>query len=185
MSSTNETPKCAKQTATAAPPPLPLQPSGTEKTRKRRTLWILVGAVFSLILAAGVALLLLFLMLRQGERVGAKERHMTEQSRQIQTDSESASTTSGVAWNAEQPVPTLPGENDTNSLPVAQQDELSMHSGPKLQGISFNPARPCALVSGKTVYVGDTVGGFSVTQITMESVTLVSTLATNVLSLSQ
>ena len=185
MSSINETTKCAKQTPTAVSPPLPLQPSGKEKTRKRRTLWILVGAAFSLIFAAGVALLLLFLVIRQGVRAGAKERHMTEQSRQIQTDSESASTTSGVARNAEQPVPTLPGENDTNSLPVAQQDDLANQSGPKLQGISFNPARPCALVSGKTVYVGDTVGGFSVTQITMESVTLVSALATNVLSLSQ
>lgn len=145
----------------------------------------MVGAAVSLIFVGGVAVLLLFLVIRQGVRLDAKARHMTEQNRQIQNDSESASTTSGVGRNDEQPVPTLPGENDTNSLPVAQRDDLSMQSGPKLQGISFNPAQPSAVVSGKTVYVGDAVGGFRVTQISMESVTMVSALATNVLSLSQ
>ena len=55
---------------------------------------------------------------------------------------------------------------------------------PKLQGIFYNPSRPSAVVSGKTVYVGDRVLGFSVTAITKNAVTLSSAAETKVLSLS-
>jgi cytoskeletal protein RodZ len=43
---------------------------------------------------------------------------------------------------------------------------------PKLQGIIYDPAKPWAIVSGKTVYVGDHVGDFRVKEITKNSVTL-------------
>jgi len=43
---------------------------------------------------------------------------------------------------------------------------------PKLQGIIYDPAKPWAIVSGKTVYVGDYVRDFRVKEITKNSVTL-------------
>jgi cytoskeletal protein RodZ len=43
---------------------------------------------------------------------------------------------------------------------------------PKLQGIFFNPTRPWAIVSGKTVYAGDRVGDFRVKEISKNTVTL-------------
>jgi hypothetical protein len=55
---------------------------------------------------------------------------------------------------------------------------------PKLQGILYTVTRPCAIVSGKTVFVGDQMGEFRVTAISKYSVTLQSETETNVLSLS-
>jgi len=60
----------------------------------------------------------------------------------------------------------------------------SQPPGPRLQGILFAATRPCAIVSGKTVFVGDHVGGFRVAAILKDSVTLQSETETNVLSLS-
>jgi len=56
---------------------------------------------------------------------------------------------------------------------------------PKLQGIFFNPSRPSAVVSGKTVYVGSKVGEFSVIAITQQAVTVVRAGKTNFLNLEQ
>jgi len=56
---------------------------------------------------------------------------------------------------------------------------------PKLQGILFDAARPCAIVNGRTVYVGDYVGGFRVAAISQAGVKLQNETETNVLSLSR
>ena len=56
--------------------------------------------------------------------------------------------------------------------------------GPKLQGILYTVTRPCAIISGKTVFVGDSVGKLRVVAISKDSVTLQSETETNVLSLS-
>jgi hypothetical protein len=46
---------------------------------------------------------------------------------------------------------------------------------PKLQGIGYNAARPWAIVDGKTVYVGDRVGGSHVKEISPSTITLEDT----------
>ena len=56
--------------------------------------------------------------------------------------------------------------------------------GPKLQGILYTVIRPCAIISGKTVFVGDSMGKLRVAAISKDSVTLQSETETNVLSLS-
>jgi hypothetical protein len=53
----------------------------------------------------------------------------------------------------------------------------------KLQAITFNPARPSAIVSGKTVFVGDRFREFRVLKIDANSATLVNETQTNVLRL--
>jgi len=54
---------------------------------------------------------------------------------------------------------------------------------PKLQGIFYNPSRPSAVVNGRSVSIGSTVGEFRVLAITPEFVTISSGSQTNVLSL--
>lgn len=71
----------------------------------------------------------------------------------------------------------------TNS--VAAPVEPPKPVGPKLQGISYNAARPSAIVNNRTVYTGDRVGDFRVTKITLDAVTLASAAGTKVLSLSE
>jgi len=70
-----------------------------------------------------------------------------------------------------------PGSNDVVMVPPKPPE-------PKLQGILFAAARPCAIMSGKTVFVGDQINEFRVAAISKDSVTLQSETATNVLSLS-
>ena len=55
----------------------------------------------------------------------------------------------------------------------------------RLQAIVFNPKRPSAMVSGKTLFVGDKLGSLRVVAIDRESATLVGAGQTNVLSLAQ
>ena len=55
----------------------------------------------------------------------------------------------------------------------------------RLQAIVFNPKQPSALISGKTVFVGDKLGDTRVVAIDRESATLVKSGQTNVLSLEE
>jgi hypothetical protein len=55
----------------------------------------------------------------------------------------------------------------------------------KLQAIFFAPGRSTAIISGKTVRVGNTLKGFRVAEITQASATLVSATQTNVMTLEQ
>jgi MSHA biogenesis protein MshK len=55
----------------------------------------------------------------------------------------------------------------------------------KLQGIFWSPARPSAMINGRTVFVGDRVGDLRVLAIDQVSATLVGAGHTNVLSLSE
>jgi MSHA biogenesis protein MshK len=55
----------------------------------------------------------------------------------------------------------------------------------KLQAIFFAPGRSSAIISGKTVRVGNTFKGYRVAAITETSATLVSATGTNVMTLEQ
>lgn len=55
----------------------------------------------------------------------------------------------------------------------------------KLQAIFFVPGRSSAIISSKTVRVGDSLQGFRVAAINQASITLVSTTQTNVMKLEE
>jgi hypothetical protein len=55
----------------------------------------------------------------------------------------------------------------------------------KLQGIVFDPKRPSAVISGRTVFVGDRIRQMRVAAITAETATLTDAGHTNVLSLAE
>jgi len=75
-------------------------------------------------------------------------------------------------------------EASTN-IPVGVQEDPLPKLTPKLQAVVYQPKRPSAIISGKSVFVGDRVGDFHVSRITQESVTLVSGGQTNVLVLGE
>lgn len=81
-------------------------------------------------------------------------------------------------------VETNTATSDTNSGVVVPQ-EPPKPALPKLQGIVFDPKRPSAVISGKTLFVGERIGGFRLAAITQESVTLVGGGQTNILTLEQ
>jgi hypothetical protein len=56
---------------------------------------------------------------------------------------------------------------------------------PKLQAVVFDPKRPSAIISGKSVFVGDKYGDLRIVAITQESVKLVGGGQTNVLVLGE
>jgi hypothetical protein len=55
----------------------------------------------------------------------------------------------------------------------------------RLQAIVFSPTRPSAMVSGKTLFIGDKLGDYRVKAIDKGSLTLVGAGLTNVLTLSE
>src|SRR5580765_1287437 len=72
---------------------------------------------------------------------------------------------------------------DVAAAPVIQQEEPRIV--PKLQAVVFDPRRPSAIISGRSVFVGDKLGDLRVTAITQESVTLAGGGQTNVLALGE
>jgi hypothetical protein len=74
-------------------------------------------------------------------------------------------------------------EKNSNDALLAAQPEPARPVPLKLQSIIFNPSKPSAMVSGKFVFIGDKVQGFRVTAIDQETVTLVGSGQTNILSL--
>jgi hypothetical protein len=82
-------------------------------------------------------------------------------------------------------VPPISTDASSDSNVVAAVPPPLPPPEPKLQGILFDPTRPCAIVNGITVFVGDRVGEFRVTAISKDKVTLKSGTETKVLSLDR
>ena len=71
---------------------------------------------------------------------------------------------------------------------AGQQTSINAPAEPPLpivRGIFLNPSHPSAVLNNKTVYVGDRVIGFEVISITPDSVTVVRSGKTNVLTLPE
>ena len=75
--------------------------------------------------------------------------------------------------------------NAASNAPTVEPEALLKPPPPRLQGILYRPGRASAVIDGKAVFVGDSVGEFRVSAITRQNVTLVSASQTNVLNLSE
>jgi hypothetical protein len=84
-------------------------------------------------------------------------------------------------------VPAKPIPQETAPTPKPEPAITPTESGPapKLQAVVFDPKRPSAIISGKSVFVGDKFGDSRVLAITRESVTLIGSGQTNVLVLGE
>ena len=76
-------------------------------------------------------------------------------------------------------------ENAATNPAVAAEPSPPKPAPLRLQAIVFNPARPSAMISGRTLFVGDKLGEFRVLRISPESATLVGDGQTNILSLAE
>jgi cytoskeletal protein RodZ len=92
-----------------------------------------------------------------------------------------------VAASAPSVASTQPNQNDQTAIGSPAQPPVATEPArpalPTLRGIYYNPSNPSAVLNSKTVYVGDHVSGFLVLEITLETVTVVKTGETNVLTL--
>ena len=73
------------------------------------------------------------------------------------------------------------GTNTTAMTPPAPPKPAPL----RLQAIIFTPRRPSAMISGKTLFIGDKLGDLRVVAISKESAILAGTGQTNVLTLSE
>jgi hypothetical protein len=172
MSLINDALKRAKQTQQQNPPPTPplqFRPVEPGQSNHARTALWFVGLALALILVVAlVGVFVWFLSQKSAGELRAAARTINEPAGAAPADSRVEPVPSSSAAVA-------PVETGTNPKTME----------PKLQGISFHPTRPLAVVNDRTVVIGDRVGGFRVVAITRNSVTLISAAATNVLSLSE
>jgi hypothetical protein len=77
------------------------------------------------------------------------------------------------------------GESDTTNVPAMTPPPPPKPAPLRLQAIIFSPKRPSAMISGKTLFVGDKLGDLRVVAIDQESATLAGAGQTNVLSLPE
>ena len=182
----NDALKQAKQTQQENPPPTPplqFRPVDPGQTDHTRAPLLFVGLALALILVVALGGMFVWLVSQKaaGElRVAARSANEPATTVTAASKPELVSPASRA-----RPTVTIPVEPGTNTLPATATGEPPQPLAPKLQGISFHPTHPLAVVNGMTVVIGDRVGGFRVLTITRSSVTLGSATATNVLSLSE
>jgi hypothetical protein len=86
------------------------------------------------------------------------------------------------------PGATIPSTPDgaVADSPVPAETPPAPKTAPlKLQGILFDPAHPAAMISGRTLFIGEKLGEWRVVSISQESATLVNAGQTNFLALPQ
>jgi len=157
-----QTQRIQPQNQPANPPPLP----PVESKQKEPPGWLVPGIIILLLVAAGIF-------------VGLSLSKPTPLAASARPD-----TNSPAALTASKPVavPAIVTNAETNTVPIAVAPPKPPE--PKLQGILFAATRPCAIVSGQTVFVGDRINEFRVTVISKDSITLQNQTATKVLSLN-
>ena len=84
------------------------------------------------------------------------------------------------------PAPVDIAQPITTTNPPAVIEAAAPKPAPlRLQGIVFQPAHPSAMISGKTLFIGDKLGELRVVAIDPQSATLIGSGQTNVLTLPQ
>jgi hypothetical protein len=171
MSLINDALKQTKQIRQQSPPSNPPPLSPVESASQGGLGWLVPGIVVLLLVAAGV---FVGVSLSKPTRLAASAlpaTHTLPVAAPAIQQAKSVAITPPVATN------TMANSNPVAVVPPKPPE-------PKLQGILFAATRPCAIVSGKTVFVGDYVNEFRVAAISKDSITLQNEAKTTVLSLS-
>jgi hypothetical protein len=202
--------KEAHQQMPVPPPNLPFRPVEPAQQCARHSLGLLLPVALAL-----VALLVLFLGWQWMQRRAASQpveaaalgRRAAGSAAEAPPSSLPVDASAAVPAPARQPQPPLPGSaaapaadtaaavtdppaglaqesQGTNAVP-AVAPEPPKPAPLRLQAILFHPKRPSAIVSGKTVFVGDKVADLRVAAIGQDSVVLTGAGQTNILSLPQ
>ncbi len=100
-----------------------------------------------------------------------------------QAAAKAPSTVPAAPASTAQQTAVAPATPAITAAPVIAQPVAPAPPPLKLQGIVYNPARPSALISGRTLFVGDRFDEMKVTRISQSQVVLVGSGKTNVLTL--
>ncbi len=181
--------KDAQQENPPATPPLQFRPVEPGQQSNPRQPWLLFGLALVAIAILGLsALLVRFLAHSDSHDLQVAARAVAVPVViNPPVEAPPANVSSEAVVSTTPPARSEPAaESNTNDVTVVAASAEAIKPAPlKLQGIFFNPQNPSAVVSGRSVYLGDRVGGFRVMGISPVAVTLVNTTATNVLSLSE
>ena len=79
----------------------------------------------------------------------------------------------------------IPQASVASNSPVVGEPAAPKPPPLKLQAILLNPTHPSAMISGKTLFIGDKIGELRLVAIKQESATLVGAGLTNILTLPQ
>lgn len=152
------------------------------KVRQGKRFGLVLPATAATILAIGILSLAL-----SNRKTTASNRSQTA-APHMAAEGPANPTANGVRGNTSPVTPaarfagTSALKNPTNQTSLGEMEApLTKPPPPKLQAIVFIPTRPSAILSGKTVVVGDRVNEFRVAAISPDSITLVSESETNVL----
>lgn len=196
MSLINDALQRARQTQQQNPPPTPplqFRPVEPGQPNHARAPLLFVGLALALILVVALGgLVVWFVAQKSAGELRVAARTVNEPAAPVSANAQvelvptpSPAPASIVEPSLATAPATAPVEPETNTVMVTTTVEPPKPLAPKLQGISFHPTRPSAVVNGKNVLIGDRVGEFRVLAITRGSVTLGDAAATNVLSLSE
>ena len=199
MSLVNDALKRAKQNQDANPPatpPLEFRPVESSQSEGRRTSLLLVGLSLVIVAIIGMCGVLVWYVSQKNGPALLVEASANPRSAAPRTNAPAHPTPkSKPPVMVVEPAVAAPAVSE-GALPAAVTNEPIVAAvvtaiealkpaPPKLQGIFFNPKNPSAIVNGRTVSLGERVGGFFVLAISPTAVTLANNAATNVLSLSE
>ena len=177
MSLINEALKRAKQAQQQKPPetpPMQFRPVEPGQQPKKGNLGIWIGVALIALLAIGF-------IFRQMSRDNGSNSPKEAKAREIVPANPVPHEPIAPPVPTNAPVANV-SEPGTNA-PVV--DEVPSKPAPKLQAVVFDPKRPSAIISGKSLFVGDKWNDLRVVKITRESATLVGAGQTNLLVLGE
>ena len=163
----------------AGGPPLDFRPVDPGHNAPKRPVWLSVIGVIAPVVLIGI-LWKVFSTKEQPLKVEAKGVVAP-------TNTEASQASAPASKSPIPPPEPKPTTYQPRTQALAGATSLALAEPPalKLQGIVFHPTRPSAVISGKSVFVGDKTGNFRVTAIARDSVTLVSATETNVLTFGE
>ena len=192
MSLINDALKRAKDAQQTNPPPggsdLQFRPAESAAQPGLRFRGTLPGLVYVFVVFTFLVLGMVFLReISDKARITAAARSPTTPAlvaNTSPTDSASAQTRQSTPANVTAGSAARGKESgSTNSLATIASSGMAQPAPLKLQAVFFDPNRPSAIISGKSVCVGDKVAAFRVTKISADSVTLIGGDQTTVLKL--
>jgi len=153
----------------------PVEPGQHPVKKNRTAIWI------ALVIIAGLIIGFVFRQLtRENNATTPKEVKAREI---VPANPASKETSQSAPGSVATPSTAKSGSEAAPAVPINQTQEPM--PTPKLQAVVFDPKRPSAIISGKSVFVGDKYGDLRVVAITQESVKLVGGGQTNVLVLGE
>jgi hypothetical protein len=187
MSLINDALKRAKAAQENNPPPSSPQLEFRPATNSGKGSGLLVPATVTAVVVGGVITWWVF---NHSRRDSALARVPVEQNAAAPIAPETPPAAPTNAVDASLPAPValavsahVTPSSSTNTPTPAPLVQAEKITPPRLQAVLYNPARPSAIVGGRTVFVGDRIREYRVVRITADSVTLVSPTSTNVLTL--